>query len=224
MLPSNTHLRDEVAAFAARLIAEDGLDYASAKRRAVRDLIGDERRAPSDCVPDNAMVEDAVRAHQALFMADTQPARLLALRRTALDVMRFLESFEPVACGAIVNGTAGEHSDVHLQIHTDNAKDVEIFLLNAGIDFDASEGEGSHGAPARDGNEMLRFAWPPRTPVARAQGAHFAVDDEVVHLALLDPRDRGTTRGTKLARADIHALEALIAAASEADPPSEATR
>jgi len=40
--------------------------------------------------------------------------------------------------GAIANGTAGEHSDIHLQCFADNAKALGIFLLNQNIRSDAA--------------------------------------------------------------------------------------
>ena len=208
--PSPT-LRDEIAAVAARLIAEDGLDYAGAKRRAVREVTGSPRAA-SDCMPDNAQVEAAVRDYQALFMADTQPARLRSLRRSACSVMRFLETaglgLEPSIGGAIVNGTAGEHSEIHLQVVDDNAKDLAIFLLNAGIDFDASEGDG----PRSDG-ETLSFLWP---QPSRLRPVRSAEPQEVVHLAIVDPRDRRSSASGE--RLDLRRLERLIASSM---PPDE---
>ena len=208
MDPSHSaHLREQIAASAARLIAEDGLDYAGAKRRAAREVVGRDR---ADCMPDNAEVEAAVREHQALFMADTQPARLHALRLQAADVLRFFagHGLAAHASGAIVNGTAGEHSDIHLRIVDDNAKDIEILLLNAGIDFDVTEGDGT-----RAGGETLTFLWPPR----KLGGVPHRgpVDAEEVHLAIVDPRDRAASAG--LARADLAGLEALIAAASDGE-------
>ncbi len=197
------NVRDEIAAAAARLIAEDGLDYAGAKRRAVREVLGDVGQAPRDCLPDNDHVQAAVREHQALFMADSQPARLLALRCVARDVMRFLVDADlglaPFVTGAVVNGTAGEHSDVHLQVFDDNAKDLEIHLLNAGIDFEVSEPTG-----ARAGGELLSFLWPPRPGRVAVQ--------EAVHLSVLDPRDQRSARSGD--RADLRALEALIESAA----------
>lgn len=194
-------LRDEIAAVAARLIAEDGMDYAGAKRRAAREVARDEPIG-SD-MPDNATIEEAVRTHQSLFMADTQPARLASLRRTAADAMRHLDAFSPSLVGAVLNGTAGEHSDIHLLVVDDNAKDIEIFLLNAGVDFDVAEG-------SSDGSEILTFPWPPRTHVP---GRASATVRETVHLSVVDPR---THRSTKAARpgerANLAAVDALIAA------------
>ncbi|MBN9342360.1 MAG: hypothetical protein J0H52_20140, partial [Comamonadaceae bacterium] len=57
----------EIANAAARLVVEEGLDWGSAKRRAVRDLGLPARTA----LPDNDQVEDAVREYIALFCADT---------------------------------------------------------------------------------------------------------------------------------------------------------
>jgi hypothetical protein len=204
MFPSHdSELRDRIAAVAARLIAEDGLDYAGAKAKAVREVLGEGRRHP-DCMPDNALVEAAVREHQALFMADTQPARLARLRAVACDAMRFLRDadleLEPFAQGALVNGTAGEHSDVHLVAFSDRAKDVEIHLLNAGIDFDATE------TPDARGGEILSFLWPPRR--ALPPGAvRDAQPPEAIHLTIADPRGRRS--GPSGERADLAQLERL---------------
>ncbi len=203
-------LRDEIAAVAARFIAEDGLDYAGAKERAVREVVGGKgQRRHLDCMPDNARVEAAVREHQALFMADTQPARLARLRIVARDVMRFLVDagleLEPFVNGAIVNGTAGEHSDVHLTIFNDNAKDIEIFLLNAGIEFEVAE------ATSRRHGETLSFLWPRRG--AMKPRDHGDAASEVVHVTVLDPRDQRVASNVE--RAGLAALERLID-----DPPA----
>ena len=79
-------LRAEIAAAAARMIAEDGADYGTAKRKAARQVIGN-TRVRGEYMPDNAQIEDEVRAYNELFFGDTQPARLLHLRRVALQLM-----------------------------------------------------------------------------------------------------------------------------------------
>ena len=70
----------QVAQVAATLVVEEGLEYGPAKRRAVKQLGLPARTA----LPDNDLVEAAVREHIALFCADTQPAELKALRELAL--------------------------------------------------------------------------------------------------------------------------------------------
>jgi hypothetical protein len=77
-------LSEEIAAAAARLVVEDGMEYGQAKRRAARDL---GRRAVRGAeLPGNEAVEDAVREYLDLFCADTQPAELRALREVAAAV------------------------------------------------------------------------------------------------------------------------------------------
>ena len=77
-------IRDEITATAARLIAEDGLEYGAAKRRAAR-MLGLGSRA---ALPDNEAIDEALRDYIAEFLSDSQPGELLALRTLALQWMR----------------------------------------------------------------------------------------------------------------------------------------
>ena len=131
-------LRAEIAALAARMIAEDGADYGSAKRRAAKQLLGN-HKIRGDILPDNSQIEQEVREYNALFFADTQPPRLLLLRQIALQIMQELERFNPYLVGSVLNGTAGQHSDIYLHLYADNTKEVAIFLLNKDIQFEVSE-------------------------------------------------------------------------------------
>lgn len=136
-MPADDALRAEIAATAARLIAEEGCEYAQAKRRAVHELIGDER---TSAMPDNGEVERELRRYLQFFEAQTHAKRLSGLRGLARSMMERLAEFEPHLTGAVLNGTATQHSDIHLHLYVDSAKDVEIFLMNAGVDFDADDG------------------------------------------------------------------------------------
>lgn len=163
-------LRAEIAVAAARMIAEEGADYGSAKRRAARQVLGD-TRVRGDVLPDNAQIENEVRAHQALFYGDTQPARLLHLRRIALEVMEWLAGYAPCLTGAVANGTAGEHSEIHLQLFADNAKEVAVLLMDRNIRYDVSESNDFKGRA--EPIETLSFLW-------KHEGVHlamYAVDD-----------------------------------------------
>jgi hypothetical protein len=136
--PMASHdLRAEIAAAAARLIAEEGCEYAQAKRRARHEIVGESRMAP---IPDNAEVERELRRYLRLFESESHPKLLARLRRAASSIMERLAMFEPHLTGAVLNGTATEHSDIHLQLYVDSAKDVEAFLMDAGVDFEADEG------------------------------------------------------------------------------------
>ena len=134
-------LMQEIAAAAARLVVEEGLDYGAAKRRAVKELGAPARAA----LPDNDAVQEQVRAYLALFRADTQPAELLALRELALAWMQRLAEFRPHLTGAVWNGTATRLSDVYLQLFCDDPKSAEIALINQGVAFDARQVRGFCG-------------------------------------------------------------------------------
>lgn len=185
---------------AARLIAEDGLDYASAKRKAARQVTGVARVA-GEWLPDNDQIEEEIREYQSLFQADTQPAVLRRLREIAIEWMKRLAPFNPYLTGAVLNGTAGEHSDIHLQAFCDNPKEVAIYLLNANVQYDVSESRHFGG---RGDVETLSFLW-------RA-----ARDEEPVgiHIALYDTDDlRGAVRPDargRTARANLDAVQALL--------------
>ena len=110
---------EEIAAFAARLVVDEGMEYAAAKRKAARDL-GARAELPS-----NEEVEDAVREHIEIFCADTQPAELQAMREAALLWMQRLAEFRPHLSGAVWRGTATRLSTVHLDLYCDDDKAVE---------------------------------------------------------------------------------------------------
>jgi hypothetical protein len=171
-------LRTEVAAAAARLIVEEGCDYAQAKRRAVRELLGDGSDTRG-AMPDNAEIEHELRRHLQLFAADSHPGLLADLRRTAAEVMTRLAQFNPHLVGAVLNGTATEHSDIELQLFTDSAKDVEVYLMDAGIDFDV-EGGANEGEPGA--LERVSFITTPRgegaQPVRQPVGVRLHVFEQ----------------------------------------------
>lgn len=198
-------VRDEIATVAARLIAEDGLDYSTAKRKAARQILGDTRVA-GEWLPDNEQIEEEIREYQALFQADSQPQALHALRVIALEWMRRLAEFQPYLVGAVLNGTANQHSDVHLQVFCDNAKDVAIFLLNAGVQYEVSETRHFAG---RGPVETLSFACRDAATPERIW----------IHVALYDTDDlRGAVRADgrgRPMRANETAVTALLAAAPE---------
>ena len=193
-------LRAEIAAAAARMIAEDGADYGTAKRKAAKQILGN-TKVRGDFMPDNAQIEEEVRQYNELFFAESQPARLLHLRKLALRMMTELAQFSPYLTGAVLNGTAGEHSDIHLQLFAPSAKDVEIFLINKNVDFDVSES--THFTGRGEPVETLSFLW----------------QNEGIHLALYETDDlRGAVKGNaegKMVRADIEAVRTLIAETEE---------
>lgn len=143
-----TGMRARIAAAAARVMAEDGVDdFALAKRKAARRL-----GAPdTEALPTNDEVEAELRAYRALYQADDHGKILAELRAVALDAMQALQEFNPYLTGPVLSGVAGAYSDVDLQLFPDSAKDVEMFLLNRNMAFTTHEarrfsGDRAHGA------------------------------------------------------------------------------
>ncbi len=135
----------EIASAAARLIVEEGLEYGPAKRRAAQQLGRSQGRRAD--LPDNAQVEDEVRAYLQLFHADTQPGELRALRRVAALWMERLQSFRPHLTGAVWRGTATRLSSVHLQLYCDDTKEAELTLIDKRVSYDVGSVNGPRGNP-----------------------------------------------------------------------------
>jgi len=134
-------LSQEIAATAARMVVEEGLEFGLAKRRAVRQM-GLPARTP---LPGNELVEDEVRDYIDLFCADTQPAELAALRHLALSWMVRLAEFRPHLSGAVWRGTATGLSDIYLQLFCDDPKSAEIRLIDHQVRYEVSTIQGFHG-------------------------------------------------------------------------------
>jgi len=161
MMPNQNHdllqLRAEIALVAARMIAQDGADYDTARRKAARQVLGVDQPKPN-MMPDDAQLEAEVRSYQALFGGPAHAERLAHLRATAAQVMEALADFNPYLTGPVLSGTAGEHDDIHLQLFADSAKEVQIYLLNRNVNIDISETphfKGGRHAPV----ETVSFPW-----------------------------------------------------------------
>lgn len=133
---TSRQMRSRIAHLAARLMAQDGIDdFGFAKRKAARQAGAPDTRN----LPDNAEVEEALRAYRQLYEADEHARRLSALRREALSMMRALQAFHPHLVGPVLAGNAGRYAEIDLHLFTDSTKDVELFLINRGIAYKTRE-------------------------------------------------------------------------------------
>ena len=192
--------RARIAAVAARIMAEDGIDdFALAKRKAARQLGASESQA----LPANDEIEAELRAYRALYQAQEHPERIAELRRVALDAMRALERFNPYLTGPVLRGIAGRYAEIDLQLFPESAKEVEIFLLDRGIAYATSEGRRYSGDRAR-AVTVLSLNWS-GTPLK---------------LTVFDARDerlalKTSQAGRVMDRAGITEVGALIAQATQ---------
>ena len=178
---------------AARLIAEFGYDYATAKQKAAKGIMGTGRIA-RDLLPSNAEIELEVAEYQALFQADTQPVRLGHMRAICVEFMRKISHFQPIVYGALVNGTAGEHSGIHLLAFADDPKETDYWLLNEGLRFEPVQ----VGAVNGEEVDAVQFAW---------RGEDFSLATLASHKrrGLLKPPADG-----RLQRLDLAGLQILL--------------
>src|SRR5437763_15318450 len=130
-----TAMRARLAAAAARIMAEDGIDdFALAKRKAAKRL----GVLDTQALPANEEIEAELRAYRALYQSD-HGELIDDLRRIALDAMRTLEGFSPYLTGPVLKGTAGPYAEIELQLFPDSAKDVEMSLPDRGINCTTQE-------------------------------------------------------------------------------------
>ena len=193
--------RTRIAQAAARLIAEHGLsDWSVAKRKACREL-GLPAHEP---LPGNDEVEQALRDYNSLFHAATQPVSLRAQRIDALRWMERLARWDPVLTGAVAAGWATEHSEVRLELQAEDAKTVELGLINDGIAYTQMPSPGPDAAP--------------QLGIESSAGT--------VRLVILSPqqrrnRPRRERSGPGEERLNLRDLKALLA--SEDEPTTSAT-
>jgi len=186
----------EIAAAAARLVVEEGMEYGPAKRRALRDLGLPTRTS----LPNNDEVEAEVRDYIALFCADTQPKELRALRQLALEWMERMAAFRPHVGGSVWHGTATRLSDVYIQLFCDDSKSAEIALIDHHVDYEPRTVTGFHG----DAVEALSVHAMSRL-LGEEIGVHLLVYDLDDLRGALKPDAQGRTP-----RGDLAALRRLI--------------
>ena len=194
-MQNRNQVRERIAREAARLMCEAGVrDFQLAKRKALQRLRISEQRA----LPSNEEIEAAVSEYQRLFRADSQPQRLAQLRQVAVRAMRFLERFHPRLVGAVLSGTADEHSEVCLHLFAETAEEVGLFLLDNGV-------------PHEHGERAMKLA---SDDSERLPTCRFLADDVPVELVVFAERVRrrvplSPVDGRPMERAALRAVEAL---------------
>ncbi|HVL34138.1 MAG TPA: hypothetical protein VM489_00565 [Burkholderiales bacterium] len=190
-----TGTRARIAAAAARLMAEDGIDdFALAKRKAARQL----GAADAQVLPRNDEIEAELRAYLALYQPEEHPQRVAQLREIAFEAMQALRQFHPYLTGPVLKGTAGPYAEIELQLFPDSAKEVEIFLLDRNLNYDTRETRHFAGDRAR-AVSVITLQW---------RGAP-------LRLSIFDPRDERLALKTSVAgrvadRAGISEVGALV--------------
>ncbi len=190
-------IKSEIAATAARMVVEEGLDYGPAKRRAIKHLGLPARAA----LPGNDEIEDSVLEYISIFCADTQATELAALRQLALRWMERMEVFRPYLTSAVWRGTATRLSDIHMDLFCDDSKSAEIALIDIKVDYEPRTVTGLRGESV-DTLSVHDFC----PGLDEMVGVHLRVYDHDDLRGALKPDARG-----RPARGDIKAVRSLLA-------------
>lgn len=139
--PNTDQLRQHIAADAARIMAEEGVnDFQTAKRKAALRLGLPETKH----LPGNEEIEAALQEYLRLFHAGRLSQSLPRFRALAAEAMRFLARFEPRLVGPILSGTVTASTTIELHITADTPEEVGFWLQE-------------HGIPYEQGDRRLRF-------------------------------------------------------------------
>ena len=149
-------------------------------------------------LPNNAEIDAALREDQGIYQSDDQRQRIQLLRERAVICMQGLSLFSPHLTGSVLSGIAGPYATIQLQLYTDNAKAVELYLLDRGLSY-------------RTGQVRLYAGGEMRTvPV-------FTIDDDgiEIEMTVLETRDlrapvRATADGRVIERAKVQVVKGLL--------------
>jgi len=188
-------MRARIAAAAARIMAEDGIDdFGLAKRKAARTL----GAAQTESLPGNDEVEAELRAYRALYQPEEHADRIAELRSFALEAMSALQEFRPYLTGPVLKGIAGPYSEIDLQLFPESSKAVELFLLERNIPFNTHEARRYSGDRVH-AVSVFSLLW----------------RDTPVRLSVFDPRDerislKTSQSGRAAERAGLAEVAALL--------------
>jgi len=186
-------MRARIAAAAARIMAEDGIDdFGLAKRKAARTL----GAAETEALPANDEIEAELRAYRDLYQPEEHAERIAELRALALQAMTALQRFHPYLTGPVLKGTAGPYAEIELQLFPESSKEVELFLLERNIPFDTQEAKRYSGDRVHPVS-VFSMLW----------------QDTPLKLSVFDPRDeRISLKTTQAGRPQDRAGPAEVAA------------
>ena len=195
--------RSQIAAEAARIMAEEGVDdHLLARNRVLR------RHPGNPHLPDRAEIDAALTDYLQLFHGERHRARLRGLRLLALRVMEELADLRPALTGSVLGGNAVAGSRIELHLTGHQAEEVAISLMNRGI-------------PYRNGQRHILFGrnHPAELPTVTIERE--GTEIELVIFEADGPRQppRDPVTGGAMRRATVAALRRLIE--SENEPAGE---
>lgn len=188
-------LHQEWAQIAGRLLAEGWADgYADARERAADEL---GLSVQTRDAPNNREIDAAMRAYQALFLAEETKMRVRAQRDVAVRLMRELEDFEPRLVGPALAGTATAQTPINLHVFSDDPTALERFFHEKRVRFESDTRNYRFGGSREEPMPLYRVNY----------------RDELIEIALFPAVG---VRQPPLSARDQHAMERATRAQVEA--------
>ena len=123
----------EISQHAAKLILESSVELTLARKQAVQNL-----KLPRGANANFAAVLAEAQTQLRLYYPQHAP-HLASLRQLALRWMDKLTDFSPLLQGNVWLGLATRYSAIYLDLYVESAKDLEIWLINQGIDYSVAD-------------------------------------------------------------------------------------
>ena len=131
-----TNMRARIAAEAARIMAEDGIDnFALAKRKAARRL----GASDTESLPRNDEVEAQLHAYRALYQPQEHSERIAVLAARGAGRHARIQTVSSISDGPGPQGHCGSLCRDRAAAFPQTPKDVEIDLLERGVSFSTQE-------------------------------------------------------------------------------------
>lgn len=131
---NRSKLRRQIAWEAARMMyAREESEYYTAKKKAAQQICKGWVK-PAD-LPSNVEIRDQIQAFARMYEGTSRTDNLLAMRLSALAMMRRLAPFRPRLIGSVLTGHIREGSDIDLHVFSDTAEAVTHLLDQDGLDY-----------------------------------------------------------------------------------------
>ncbi len=201
--PGTDEVRRQIAADAARIMAEEGVrDFHAAKRKAAARLGLPETKH----LPGNGEVDAALQEYLRLFHAGRLTQSLRRLRGLAAEAMRFLAKFEPRLVGPVLSGTVTSASAIELHLTADSPEEIGFWLQE-------------HSIPYEQAERRLRFGGERHETFPAYL---FTADGVAVELCVFERREARETPlspvdGKPMKRANLREVENLMHGAGETE-------
>ena len=126
-----------IAAEAANIVAETGIDIEDARREACKKFgISDKKKMPKD-----QEIKALLRERTEIFSyhAIKDEPELEQIRQTAIKAMQLFADFKPKIAGAIIDGIYHHGSSIELHLFADTIEEIEMVMINRSIPFELIE-------------------------------------------------------------------------------------